>query len=172
MRGIITIIFLLLSPLSAFSQGKPDLSGTWVLDESKSKIPGGLQDELSITAFVIVHRDPEVRVTGKTNLGGIEQEQESVYFSDGRGEINEAKGKSVESLTKWSGNKLVIKYTIQFSVQWAGSTRKGKMKVTESWELSKDGQKLTRTLLRDISADVPAEIAQYRDIKMVFTRSP
>ena len=104
----VCLLSLLLAQLS-FGQSrstKPDLSGTWRLVESRNirlKVPGTFTKTL-----VIVHHDPEIRVTTQLNENGRERSLEQVYFSDNRGESNPtfAENQAVRSQTRWRGEKL------------------------------------------------------------------
>jgi hypothetical protein len=68
------------------TKSKPDLSGTWELDKTRSEktnIP--LED--SETSVVIVQHDPEIRMVRKFGLGsGNEFALQVVYYVDQRGE--------------------------------------------------------------------------------------
>jgi hypothetical protein len=124
-------------------KSKPDLSGTWALDKEKSdkvKIPL-LDNE---TTLVIVQRDPEISMTHTASLGDSEMPWKATYYTDGRGEAYQSPlgGGSVKSKTRWDGNKLQTRYTIQ--KVYPG--RVVNVDVIEEWKLSKDGKTLTQRL--------------------------
>jgi hypothetical protein len=173
-KGIITIILLLSFPGWLGPPSKPNLSGTWVFDEPSSRVSAGLSNELKGTIYVIVHSEPKVRIITSADLGGVQMSHEYVYYSDGRGETNTINGREIESVTKWSGNKLIIKYTTPFSI----GNRQGKVKVTETWQLDNEGRKLTRTISRIVRVDLPPSEnyprgdPELQEIKIVFARSP
>lgn len=135
---------------------RPDFSGTWVLDLSKSQYygaRGGFKPTAQDT-LVISHGEPELRVKQTFgSLRGGERTLDLVYYTDGRGEKNTFVGRdevslsgTVASETKWKGARLVIR----------GSQRArsfgdvSDFKFTEKWELSADGQTLTQTTEYDV----------------------
>ncbi len=140
-------------------QTKPDLSGTWVLDKSKSsKVAHGI-------VLVVVHREPEIRITEKFIKDGREAVKESIYYSDGRAES--APQEDVQSSkTKWEGRKLVRRSL---------KTSKGLMKIefttTEEWSLSEGGEKLTRRIWMAERLSTNQAIIPRIEFKYVFTRS-
>ena len=94
---------------------KPDLSGTWLLDQKKSN--AGAVTNRPDLPIKIAHHDPEFRIVLSSQSGGKIIERELVYFTDNRGEVNGATGVLMEkplpdqaddarvakSKTKWSG---------------------------------------------------------------------
>lgn len=169
MKIIITLILLLSCPVLLGSQTKSDFSGRWIFDASRSDVStSGLRS----TSFEITHRDPELKLLERTDLNGVELTQQSVYYSDGRGEANTRKGQRIESVTKWDGKRLVIKYAIPIRViEDDGEVRNDKIKVTEKWELSKDGQTLKRRMTRSVPADlrvVPWDFGDSEEIELVY----
>jgi hypothetical protein len=158
-------LFLILSVCVAQSakndsnkKTRPDLSGTWVLDNSRSEI----KDKVVDYVLTIVHREPEIRITKKYKKGGRDYLEELVYYTDGKPEFNSRIGHvDPESLTRWRGNKLVRRST---------SSNKGvqtspplDIVTTEEWELSTDGKTLTRTIMT-------SGVVSFK-LKYVFNRS-
>src|SRR5947199_9360145 len=82
-------------------QTRPDLSGTWTMERSKMKESLLNPSELTL---IITHQEPEIRIKRRFTLGSKRQEQDLVYYTDGRGESNVAlgggKNKSESSRTK------------------------------------------------------------------------
>lgn len=137
-------------------QSRPDLSGTWVRNSSKSKNIG----PASVTV-TISHKEPEIKITRKVVLKGKETITDGVYFTDGRGEknmsrfggaivlglpsqpssTNQGRSQSVEarSKTKWDGNKLVSRSEVNLEILGDRVV----FDVTEKRELSSDGKTLT-----------------------------
>lgn len=183
--SLISILVLSASPKgqSAKPQSKPDFSGTWLLDAKKSNT-GGLttRPDLPIT---ISHQDPEFKVViSSDSSSGQISKHEFVYFTDGRGEMNEAtsvitsnpagfkpddlKNKKTESKTKWSGDKVVTRTRMRLSVTGAQSVE---FEQVEEWKLSKDGKVLTQTSRTTVqSSDVTFFPASPQDKKRVFNR--
>jgi hypothetical protein len=125
---------------------KPDLSGKWRLVDSRiiqSSQPGGYTKTLTI-----VQRDPEIRVTSQLAENGPEKTLEQVYFSDNRGESNPTfvTNQSIRSKTSWKGDRLETRYSESHSVRSpSGEVINIKLEIRESWEILKDGSRLTHS---------------------------
>ena len=186
LAGLISFAFSLVLSLAAAGQSvkskpKTDFSGTWLLDTRKSNSPGlTSRPDLPIT---ITHRDPEFRVVLSSESNAQIAKREFVYFTDGRGETNEAtsvlstnpsatkpeelRNQVTKSKTKWSGDKIVTRARLRLNV--AGHFVE--FEQVDEWKLSEDGKVLTQTsrvnFLNSDSAFVPARAA---DKKRVFNR--
>lgn len=143
MKRRLTIGLLLLASYCICAQAqiksKPNLSGTWIVDASKSeKTSNPLED--SETSVTIQQNDPEVKLL--RTLGSFTVT--SIYFSDGRGETykDPATGHELKSKTKWDGDKLVTRYT----GRRIGIGTVTSMDIIEEWRLSKDGKTLTKKI--------------------------
>lgn len=157
-------------------QARPDLSGTWVADKSKSRQSRAQRDKplYDQLTLIIVHREPEVRVTRVIVSEGQERRQQLVYYTDGRGERNPTilEGGVVESKTAWDGRRLVTR--------WSNSERVGVEAVhfdtADRWEVSSDGRKLTRAVSTRAKVSNPARMvfvpAGPAEFKTVFNRAP
>lgn len=144
------------SPLRAQNKPaktKPDLSGTWLLDAKKGNSVGlTSRPDLPIR---ISHQDPELRITLTSESNGQMVERQFVYFTDGRGEENQATTmlttnptvprdlhkERTRSATRWSGSKIVIRSLLQLQ---AGG-RVVEFELVDEWKLSSDGKSLTQT---------------------------
>ena len=144
------------SCLRAEPSESPDLSGNWRVVETKNvaKMPG--QTELFEKTLVIIHKEPEIKITTQLKDNGRTKELETVYFTDSRGETNATFRESgVKSTTRWSGNKLEIRRVEAMSIKDpAGAIKVIKVDYIERWELSKDGNTLTITTNVSGPADV------------------
>jgi hypothetical protein len=156
------VVFCPAQDKKAQAQSRPDFTGTWVRSLSKSKNnrwPLGT----ALVTLTILHHEPEIKITRKSDLRGKETIIEGLYYTDGRGENNSARFQGVVSLgvpgqtgemrprpargsdtrskTKWEANKLVSRWTFTTEVlgNWVD------MDVTEKRELSADGKTLTIT---------------------------
>lgn len=146
MRLLIFFILLLFSFSIADAQKikiKPDFSGKWVMDEKKSKIADGFWDY----ELVIIHADPELKITHRSLVKGEDKSADVIYFTDRRGEKTYpyAYYPEVEetSETYWKGNSIVRKY------KTLGKGEKPvKSETTETYVLSKDQKTLTVTVDR------------------------
>jgi hypothetical protein len=186
-QSISAIIVTLLLCGSAAAQNskataKPDFSGTWLLDTKKSNT-GGLttRPDLPIT---ISHQEPEFKMVISSEANGQIKKHEFTYFTDGRGEENEAtsiitanpaafkpedlKNKVTKSKTKWRGDKIVTRSRYTLNVPGASLIE---FEQVDEWKLSTDGKILTQTsrvnLQSSNSAFFPSNAP---DKKRVFNR--
>jgi hypothetical protein len=146
MRKVIICLWVLMTAVACFAQAEreradkpspPGLSGTWVLDKSKS--PKVEADEFTL---VIVHREPEIRITEKLLENGRELVNESIHYTDGRSDSDSAEGDRYQKVKiRWKGDTL-----IRETIYTTGGTR-FEMVSTEEWKLSKDNKTLTRTIV-------------------------
>lgn len=140
-------------PFSARAQSKPDFSGTWTLDATKSDAPMGRGGRGGAAGPITITQDAGT-LTQKRG------EQTLTYKLDGSENANEVTGRggtqTVMSTAKWDGGKLVIESTREiqgFSI----STR-------EERSLSADGKEMTiQTTASTPQGDI--------DNKQVFTKS-
>lgn len=167
---------------NAKSPTKPDFSGTWLLDTKKSNTSGlTLRSDLPIT---ILHQDPEFKMALSSESNGQITKHEFIYFTDERGETNEAtsvittnpsavkpedlKNQVTKSKTKWSGDKIVTRSRFKLSVP-GGSLIE--FEQVDEWKLSDDGKILTQTsrvnLQNSDTAFIPSNAP---DKKRVFNR--
>ena len=123
----------------------PDFSGTWRIDRSKSDY-GEWSDKPLAKAdstLVVEHRDPELKIKRTLSLNGREEVRDYAYYTDGRGETNQAMlgVGEVESKTKWDGDKVVS----EAQVKRRGQSGPYTLNVTQKWQVSSDGKTLTNT---------------------------
>lgn len=123
---------------------RPDLSGVWTVVQTNQKKNGF--PEPSEMTLIISQQEPEIRIRRKFALGGTQQEQELVYYTDHRGEANltlrGGKTKS-ESRTRWEGDRLVTSYDA-YSAQVAGSPVDARTEV--DWRILKGGEVLIKRI--------------------------
>jgi len=129
------------------SKAKPNLSGTWVLDASRSTTGFG-KDKITDYVLTIAHHEPEIKMSKKYTQGSREIVDEVVYYTDGRPEYSSLTGRvDSEPVTRWRGRKLVRRSAPGPTVTAARSSNLPFNVVTvEEWELSRDGETLTRTI--------------------------
>jgi hypothetical protein len=144
MKQLIAVPCLLLAASLSIAYGDsqktapPDLTGTWILDTSKSNLGSEIKDYI----LTIVHREPEIRFSKKYKRGKREISEESVYYTDGRPEFGAHQGVN-DPLpeTRWRSQKL-IRRTV--------SRPHGSLDLEfvnyEEWSISADKQILTRTM--------------------------
>ncbi len=168
---IITGLWLLLAVTTCVAQNeggrsdkqtKPDLSGRWVLDKSRSD---KVEHDLTLNIF---HLEPEIRITKSFVEDGRARIEESVYYTDGR--LEPTTGEMAleyifKPVTKWRGKTLVREF-----IHVTKGT-KFEIVTTEEWKLSKDGGTLTRTVVNRQNISTNVTIFPRLEKKFVFTRS-
>ncbi len=123
-------------------QGKPDFSGTWVLDLTNSRFDapksGLVYDSLTL---IISQHEPQLQIIRKLAKKKKQWEQNSIYYTDRRGEVNPSfnQSETVQSNTFWESNVLITKGTA--SLPLAGDVILSD--ISDRWELSADGKTLT-----------------------------
>lgn len=158
------------------NQPKPDFTGTWELDQSKSVSSSGPRAKGSVR-LTISHKEPELKIMRRGVTDGKEFNSDSVFYTDNRGETNpsvfqtafgmgasgsSAKSDELKSKTMWDGNKLVSRSSIRYVV----SGYSVMLLVAEKRELSSDGKTLTITM------NFNAPTGSGGSTKEVFTRVP
>jgi len=113
---------------------KPNLTGTWKLDVSKSEF-GAMPGPSSMTR-VITHNDPAMTV--KTTQAGQRGEftTELKYTTDGKESVNTTRMGEVKSLVSWEGDTLVVKYKLN-------TPNAGELNFEERWDVEADGKSMT-----------------------------
>jgi hypothetical protein len=130
---------------------KPDLSGVWAFDPSRSNVGKNSAYNVEIT---ITHHDPELKMLRKLTLNGKTEQKELTYFTDGRGETNPTTvwlatspdgksphAKDTESRTIWSRDRIVIRSHFSTTV----GIHRSEEDLVDEWKLSADGKTLTQT---------------------------
>ena len=160
---------------------KPDFTGTWLLDPSRSNVgPSRTPDR----PLQITHHDPELKITRMVEHNGQVTGQDLIYYSDGRGETNpttmflststdvnpQRHDKDVtKSKTSWSGNKLVTRSTLRSLI----ASRELEFDIIDEWKLSQDGKALTQTSRTVFNPDSSPGVfipANQPDIRRVYNR--
>ncbi|MGI9107028.1 MAG: hypothetical protein ACR2G4_12365 [Pyrinomonadaceae bacterium] len=170
MRKVIISLWMFVAVTVCFAQAdmerstkhsKPDLSGTWVLDKSKShKVDA---DHFNL---VIVHREPEIRMTEISVKDGRELTNDSVHYTDGRSDSDTAKGIQYSKIKiRWRGETLVRE-----NIHTTTGVR-FEMVTTEEWKVSKDSKSLTRTIVSRQKTSTNETILPRMEKQYVFTRS-
>ncbi|MEW6127072.1 MAG: hypothetical protein AB1757_08535 [Acidobacteriota bacterium] len=139
------------------------MSGTWVLDKSRSNFGRFAKDAANAKITLrISHKEPTVRMTRSGSLNGESRSQSLTYYTDGRGETNPGllSSSSAKSKTKWEGAKLV---THSYATVSMGN-ESIQVETIERRELSSDG----KTLTVSVTATSPRGL---ENLKLVFSRS-
>jgi hypothetical protein len=162
---------------NADAQSRPDLSGAWVLDKSKIDLSSSDSDlAQGGMTLIVLHREPEIKITRKFRSKKRDYVQEIVFYSDARGETNPVLiGKDrIKSRTAWEDKRLVS------NSLWRSQTERGvrEIKVINSWELSPDGKTLIQTVMYSRSRVINPEKAGFlvegepSVIRRFFNRAP
>jgi hypothetical protein len=115
---------------------KPDFSGRWRMEKGKSDFGSFRMPDIVVQ--VVEHHDPTLNVHTVETSGKNTSTADVSYFTDGTTSKNVIKGRQAESKTFWDGAVLNIRTSEKDS--------KGEDVVIEDrWELSDDGETLTRT---------------------------
>lgn len=115
---------------------KPNFSGRWRMDKEKSDF--GTFHAPDIVVQVVDERGPTLNIHTVETAGKKTTTADVSYFTDGTVSKNIINGRDAESKAFWYGPALNVRTTEKDS--------KGQNVVIEDrWELSSDGQTLTRT---------------------------
>jgi hypothetical protein len=128
--GVPTGVFLL--AFAVVAEGKPDFSGTWKMNPSKSEW-GGMPapDRMEST---VEHSEPKLDVAVAQAGEWGEWSTDFTYTTDGSESVNSTPDFEVKSVVKWEGDVLVIASTMDFQ----GSP----LTIMDRWTLSDDGMTL------------------------------
>jgi hypothetical protein len=148
MKKAVWLAFILSCVSLAWAQKKisrPNLSGAWALDKSKSKLGQLNQGRLAGAdlKLMIEHSDPQIKALYRFSLNGQEFLWHRVLYSDGRGEVNSGifgGGNQVRSETRWEGAYLVSRARMD------GRGDDLRAVALERWGLSAKGKMLTITI--------------------------
>ncbi len=127
------------------TQAKPNMSGNWMLDISRSNFGRLASSQFSNAKMTLKlsYREPELKITRQASMNGQSRNHNLVYFTDGRGETNPnlLTNEQMGSKTKWEGAKL----TSRSSSSMSFNGQSVHLEAIEKRELSSDGKTLTIT---------------------------
>jgi hypothetical protein len=135
-------------------ESNPDLSGTWIFDAKSSWVDNDFKRDFKNYTLVIVHAEPEIKITRSAVLKNENISADLILYSDKRGEKNQpyfrVRTQEVKSKTFWKKGVLVRESTESFSpnANWHINT-------TEKYILS--GDKKTLTISGTMSSNAPGE---------------
>jgi hypothetical protein len=115
------------------AQAKPNFSGTWKLNVSKSDF--GAMPAPDTRTDKITHDDPSLTDSFTQNGQMGEVTTEIKYSTDGKETTNHVRGNEVKSTAKWEGDELTIASKAQFNG--------AEVTFSDRWSLSADGKTLT-----------------------------
>lgn len=126
----------LMAAMSLVAQGadKPDFSGNWKLNTSKSDL--GQMPVPDKYEMKIDHKDPDMK-TVTVSVGQMgERTTEATYKTDGTETTNRMGPNESKSVAKWEGNILGIVTKASF--------QGNDFEINSKWSLSADGKTLTQ----------------------------
>ena len=118
--------------LSVPASARPDYSGVWKLDYSKSYL-GPMADQKTMVLDV-THDDPRLIVTSRYRLAGREESEEMRLLTQGEEMVFVLNGKETRGHALWFGDHLFLTTTQPIAGIEA--------KIEELWTLSADGRTL------------------------------
>lgn len=130
-RTFLILMAALLSALIAAAQSKPDFSGTWKADISKSNF--GPMPAPQSAILKVEHKDPSFKLVSITVSDAGERTFEVTFTTDGKECTNFVGNTEVKSVLKWDGDALLMEHR----------TVGGEVVVKDRWTLSEGGQVLT-----------------------------
>jgi dipeptidyl aminopeptidase/acylaminoacyl peptidase len=126
-------------PAASFA-ANPDFTGTWKLNQEKSKI-GEMRNRPA--SELEVKQDKSSLTVIRTRIGrnGQERKMESSYSMDGKETTSQGGQRSTTSTVKWSedGSSLII----HSKSSWTREGETYEFKTDETWSLGGDGKILT-----------------------------
>lgn len=138
----------------ASSGAKPNFSGTWKLDVTKSDF--GVLPPPNSRTDVIEHSEPAIKVTRTEDGSEGKQSFTLAFTTDGKEATNNAGGLELKTILTWEGSSLAMNG--KFKYQDADVTSK------EVWLLSDDGKILTQ------NAHYTSPMGEM-DTKMVYAKA-
>lgn len=138
MRTVITILIVTMAlSMMAVAADKPNFSGEWTLDATKSDL-GPMPPPSSMTRKVD-HSEPALTYTQQTTGGqNGDQTVTMKYSTDGTETTNDLMGNPLKTTAKWDGSALTIVGKADF--------QGNELTLTDKWTLSDDGKVLTDAL--------------------------
>jgi hypothetical protein len=133
--------------------GKPDFSGEWKMDASKSDF--GPMPTPEKVSEKIIHKDPSLEVSSVQVDSGTERKVDLSYRTDGTPTKSKVGENDVTSTANWDGSTLAI----ESKMQTPGAT----LTFRERWTMAEDGKSLTidRTVSTNLG-DIKFKIALVR----------
>lgn len=126
-------IMLLFSLAAVVAAAKPNFTGDWKLNTTKSDF-GQMPAPNSMTQK-IDHNDPDLKVHVKQSSDMGEFERDMKYTTDGKECVNTFRENPSTSVLKWDGDALAI--------ETKGKFGDNEFTMKDRWTLSSDGKVLT-----------------------------
>ena len=132
-----TIAILTLAGFATLAaQTKPNFSGNWTLNVSKSDF--GMLPPTESRTDVIEHNDPALKVSTTATGAQGKQSFTANYTTDGKEVVNKRGPSDMKSTAAWEGNKLVMNSKLTIG--------DNDVSLKAVWSLSDDGKTLTQNV--------------------------
>jgi hypothetical protein len=131
------VLAVLALAVAALGAGKPNFTGTWKLDASKSDF--GQMNAPEKMERVIDHKDPVIKVKTTQSTPNGDRTMETEYTLDGKEQKQENPRGVVLYTPKWEGAVVVIDSKRKMNIQGQ------EVEITgfERWSMSEDGKTMT-----------------------------
>jgi hypothetical protein len=118
---------------SVSAQAKPNFSGAWKVNTSKSDF--GPMPAPQTASLKIGHEDPNLKVSVSQTSDRGEFSYDAAYTTDGKESTNTIRDNPIKSVVKWDGDTL----TFDTKASFAGN----EVTIKDKWMLSEDGKIIT-----------------------------
>jgi hypothetical protein len=132
-----------------------DINGEWKHRNSNRLI-----------SLLVEHHDPEIKVTRRVVTEAQDETEISVYYTDGRGEVNIKNGRPMRSVTKWKGQDL--SFSVSSTSGSGGFTVNGNESI--KWQISNSGQSLIEVTETRMSSNKGFFLTPL-PVKLIYARS-
>jgi hypothetical protein len=130
---------LLLIPALSFAAEKPDFTGQWALNESKSEL-GESQGFAAIKLAVKQEGNTLTIERTRTGRDGEERTSSETLTMDGKENVNEGENRTTTSVVTWSEDSTTL--TIKSKREFSRNGETMEMNSTEVWTLTEGGKNL------------------------------
>lgn len=133
-RAVTATLFLVSFAAASFAQTKPNFTGTWKLNVSKSDF--GMLPAPESQTMVVTHTDPSI----KADVSGVgpqgKQDSKLTYSTDGAETVNKTGGRDIKTKAGYADNTLVLDSKTTYQDQ--------DVTLKSVWSLSADGKTFTQ----------------------------
>ncbi len=157
MKTLLTLLSILILSFTASGQtetskpgkkDKPDFSGTWILDRTKTK-----KVDYDLT-LIVVHQEPELKVTANFDSKGEKRSEHRIYYTDDRRLPDyKERAENVSQESRWAGRNIILETVRLQRVE--GIYLNLKRTTTEKWKISEDGKTLTVEIIEKFPVGIP-----------------
>jgi hypothetical protein len=94
--------------VQAAAQVKPDFSGTWIFDKTRSKLELEHLSKMDRGVAVIQHKEPHFKFSRTFTIAGKDDSIAFEFTTDGKEKAEEEDGRKMISTVHWEGESLVF----------------------------------------------------------------